>query len=160
MAKLWQPLFAIIALVAAGCADHPRLAETAAQLSPPGNKARLFIYRDYDVAQSLAWVPIFLNGANSGGVGPGHVLVCDLSPGTYTIDPKSAGLYPDQAKTVTVAAGQDIYAKIGSFRTINPTSRNQSLMSTFVVTLEDTATGQGKVGPLWYTPCGAPYAPA
>jgi hypothetical protein len=150
----------VVLALLAGCAAPPRFAEIAARLPPPDGHARLFVYRAYDLAQSLAWVPIFVNGAEIGGVGPGHVLLCDLPPGTYTIAARSQGLWPGQEKTVAARPGQQIYAEIGSFRSIDPTvSVGQVLTSTYVVMLKDTAAGSRDVAALWYAPCAAPYAP-
>lgn len=182
MAKIgWRVfLLLVLALAPAGCARTPRLAEVAARLPPLTNEARLFVYRDYDLAQSLQAVPVYVNGAEIGGVGPGDVLVCKLPPGDYTIAPRADYLWPDQAKTVRVAAGQAIYAKVGSFwstgsaprpfqlaalrldgdqladTTVNP---GPNLVPIFVVMLQNPATGQRDVGALWYAPCNPPFAP-
>lgn len=156
MAAAVRRIFVLFALMLAGCAAGPRQNESTARLPPPGANARLFVYRNYDLAQSLAWVPIFVNGTEIGGVGPGHVLVCDLPPGTYTIEPRSQGLWPEQAKTVSAGPGQTVYARIGSFRGANPDTHGQQLISTYAVMLQDTTTGQRDVGSLWYTPCEHP----
>lgn len=161
MARALLRLLALnMALLMAGCADAPRLYQVSAQLPPLDGRARLFVYRIYNLSQSLEWVPVSVNRTGIGGVGPGHVLVCYLPPGTYTIDARSEGLWPNQTKTVAVAAGQDIYAEIGSFRGLNPTdSSGSGVLSTFVVMLRDTATGERAVAQLWYRPCREPFAP-
>lgn len=151
-------LLMLLALALAGCggamdANAPRYDAVAAQLPLQEGKARLLLYRDYDLAQSLAWVPVKLNGSDIGGVGPGRVMVCDVPPGTYKLEAQSQGLWPGQDKTVSVAAGQLVYAKIGSFKTIDPDTPGQHLISTFVVMLQDSASGRRDVGQLWYTPC-------
>jgi hypothetical protein len=176
--KQWA--FVLLALALAGCASTPRLGEVASSLKPPGSNARLFVYRYYDVEQSLQEVPVYVNGAEIGGVGPGQVLVCDLPPGTYTIAPRTDYLWPDQSKSVRVEAGQAIYANVGSFWstgavkppfrlaalgspplqladvTVNP---GPNLVPIFVVTLQDPQIARGQVGAFWYKPCNAPYAP-
>ncbi len=156
MARTATRLIVLIALALAGCAEAPRFDQVVAQLPPQGATARLFVYRDYDLTQSLSWVPIKANGNQLGGLGPGHVLVCDLPPGTYTIEAQSQGLWPEQNKTVTVAAGQQVYARIGSFHTTDPDSHGQVLMTTFVVMLQDSAAGRRDIAQLWYTPCEHP----
>ncbi len=163
-----------LALALAGCTPTPRLGEMAARLPPPGDHARLFVYREYDLGQSLLWEPVYVNGAEIGGVGPGHVLVCDLPPGLYTIAPRAEHLWPDQAKTVRVAAGEVVYAKVGSFwmgsgtrplklaalRLADMTvSGDFALQPVFVIMLEDPAIGQREVSALWYAPCNPPNAP-
>jgi hypothetical protein len=173
----WRVLV-LLALALASCAPTPRLSEITATLPPPGNHARLFVYREYDLGQSLLWEPVYVNGAEIGGVGPGHVLVCDLPPGLYTIAPRAEHLWPNQAKTVHVAAGQVVYAKVGSFwmgsgtrpsklAALHPgdqladmtASDGFTLYPVFVIMLEDPAVGQREVGALWYAPCNPPYAP-
>lgn len=170
----------LLALALVRCAPAPRFSEIAATLPPPGNDARLFIYRDYDLAQSLLAEPVYVNGAEIGGVGPGRVLVCDLPPGAYTIAPRAEHLWPDQAKTVRAAAGQAIYAKVGSFwmsasaprpfevaalrspanRMADATIPNgTNLAPIFVIMMQDPGVGRREVGGLWYAPCDAPYAP-
>jgi len=180
VARTGLRLFVLFALALAGCAPTPRLGEIAARLPPLGNHARLFVYRDYNLAQSLLWEPVYVNGAEIGGVGPGHVLVCDLSPGLYTIAPRAEQLWPDQAKTIRVAAGQAIYAKVGSFwkegsgtrpfklAALRPTAAQladmtagagANIVPVFVIMLQDPVIGERDVGGLWYAPCNPPYAP-
>ncbi|HZB90126.1 MAG TPA: hypothetical protein VE397_01715 [Stellaceae bacterium] len=161
MVRVPLRLFVLItALLTAGCADAPRFDQVSAQVPPVDGRARLFVYRTYDLSQSLQWVPVSVNGTGIGGVGPGHVVVCYLPPGTYTIDARSEGLWPDQAKTVAVAAGQDVYAEIGSFEGLDPTDESGAGMeSTFVVMLEDTAAGRSAIAQLWYEPCQGLFAP-
>lgn len=180
MARRAWWVFVLGALALAGCASPPRLGQVAATLPPPGNNARLFVYRDYDLAQSLQAVPVYVNGAEIGGVGPGDVIVCDLPPGLYTIAPRADKLWPDQAKSIRVAAGEAFYAKVGSFWTtgsgtepfrlasLRPAglqladvtvSPGPNLVPVFVVMLQNPATAQGEVGAMWYAPCNPPYAP-
>jgi hypothetical protein len=175
----WQG-FVLLALMLAGCTSSPRLGEIASTLPPPGKDARLFVYRDYDLAQSLQAVPVYVNGDEIGGVGPGHVLVCDLPPGVYSIAPRADYLWPDQAKNVRVAGGQAIYAKVGSFwstgsrtppfklASLSPpgnqladvtVSPGPNPVPIFVVMLQSPTVGQHEVGALWYAPCNAPFAP-
>jgi len=173
--RIGRPGLVLLALVVAGCAPTPRLDEIAASLPPSGNNARLFVYRAYDLSQSLTWEPVYVNGTEIGGVGPGHVLVCDLPPGLYTIAPRAERLWPDQAKTVRVAAGEAVYAKVGSFWMVGFGTRpfklaalqmagvtvngGTNLVPIFVVMLQDPANGRHEVGTLWYAPCNPPYAP-
>lgn len=149
MKRLWV----IVMLALAACTGEP--APTFDQIGdrlppPPANTARIFVYRDFEPYQSLEWVRVFFNGATVGAVGPGKVFLRDVAPGTYTIEPKSEGLWPEQAKTVTVEPGQAVYAKVTSFKSVNPTGNRQAEISTFVVVLMDPAVARREIGPLWY----------
>lgn len=144
-------LFLLLALAAAGCAAPPTFEEIAGSLPPvlPG-EARIFIYRNNEPSQSLSWVRVFFNGANVGAVGNGYVIMRDVPPGTYLISVASQGLFPNQDQVVTLGPGQAAYARIGSFRGLNPTSSRTAPLTTFVVTLVDPLTAQREIGPLWY----------
>lgn len=153
MTSALKRLLLLALLAAAGCAQQqPTFDQVSASLPPvPVNAARIFVYRAFEPYQSLSWVPIFFNGATVGAVGPGHVVMRDVPPGTYVIEPKSEGLWPEQAKTVTVGPGQTVYAKVESFKGLDPTANHrEALLTTFVVVLMDTATGRREIGPLWY----------
>jgi hypothetical protein len=146
-------LGALVMLALAACAAEPvpTFDQVGARLPPPpANTARIFVYRDFEPYQSLEWVAVFFNGATVGAVGPGKVFLRDVAPGTYTIEAKSEGLWPEQAKTVTVQPGQTVYAKVTSFKSLNPTGNRQSAISTFVVVLMDPVTARREIGPLWY----------
>jgi hypothetical protein len=137
-------------VAAAGCADLPTFDQVKASLPPvPAGEARIFVYRALEPYQSLAWVPVFFNDKTVGAVGPGQVILRDVPPGTYKIEPKSEGLWPDQAKTVQLAAGDVVYAKIGSFASGDPGDIDD-LQTTFVVTLIDPRMAQREIGSKWY----------
>jgi hypothetical protein len=144
-------LMSLLAL-APGCAAGPTFDEVAATLPPPPpGDARIVVYRDFEPYQSLSWVPVSFNGANVGAVGPGHVFVRDVAPGTYDIAPVSQGLYPNQDKVVVAAPGQTFYAKVESFKGLNPGADRDVPLVTYVVVLVDPATARREIGPLWYT---------
>jgi hypothetical protein len=145
-------LLLLLAVAAtAACATPPTFDAVSARVPPPAaGAARIFVYRDYKPYQSLEWVPVFFNGAEIGAVGPGHVLLRDVAPGTYTIAALSQGLWPDQAKTLIVAPGQTVFAKIESFKGLDPNANRLAPLVTYVVVLKDTATGRREIGPLWY----------
>jgi hypothetical protein len=145
-------LFALVLLALAACAgEQPTFDQVGGRLPPPpANTARIFVYRAFEPYQSLDWVPVFFNGATVGAVGPGKVILRDVAPGTYTIEAKSEGLWPEQAKTVTVQAGDVIYAKITSFKTLDPTPGQPAEVVTYVVVLMDPASARREIGPLWY----------
>ncbi len=151
MRSVLNRLVPLVALAAAGCASPPTFDQVSATLPPiPAGEARIFVYRDYEPYQSLAWVPVFFNGATIGAVGPGHVLKRDVAPGTYKIEAKSEGLWPDQAKTVRVAAGDFVFAKIESFNGLDDSGGGDELQATFVVVLVDPLVARREIGSRWY----------
>jgi hypothetical protein len=145
-------LLALVLLALAACAgDQLTFDQLGARLpSPPADTARIFVYRAFEPYQSLDWVPVFFNGATVGAVGPGKVILRDVAPGTYIIEAKSEGLWPEQAKTVAVTAGQTVYAKITSFKGLDPTADRPAELVTYVVVLMDPAAARREIGPLWY----------
>ena len=152
MGRRLLPLLILALGLGAGCAAGPTFDEVAATLPPlPPGAARIIVYRAYEPYQSLSWVPVFFNGANVGAVGPGHVFVRDVPPGAYNIAPLSQGLYPDQEKVVLAAPGQTFYAKVESFKGLDPSANRPVPLTTFVVVLVDPATARREIGPLWYT---------
>ncbi|HEX7968447.1 MAG TPA: hypothetical protein VF502_09520 [Stellaceae bacterium] len=152
MRAIARRLFLLLALAAAGCAEPPTFDQVAPSLPPvPPGAARIFVYRDYEPYQSLSWVPAFIDGYNVGAVGPGHVIMRDVPPGTHDIAVASQGLYPNQDKVVTLAPGQVAFAKITSFKGLDPTANRAVPLTTFVVTLVDPETARREIGHLWYT---------
>jgi hypothetical protein len=145
-------LIALVLLALAACAgDPPTFDQVGTQLPPPpANTARIIVYRAFEPYQSLEWVPVFFNARTVGGVGPGKVILRDVAPGTYTIEARSEGLWPEQAKTVTVRPGDIVYAKITSFKSLNPTADSPVEQVTYVVVLMDPDTARREIGPLWY----------
>ncbi len=103
-------IMALVFLAPAACAgDQPTVDQLGARLPPaPANTARIFVYRDFQPYQSLEWVPVFFNGVTTAAVGPGKVILRYVAPGTYTIEAKSEGLWPEQAKTVSVRPGDTV----------------------------------------------------
>jgi hypothetical protein len=75
----------------------------------------------------------------------------DVMPGTCTIAARSQGLWPDQNKTVIVAPGQTVHAKIESFRGLDPSSNHVTPLVSLVVVRKDGETGRREIGKLWYS---------
>jgi len=98
-----------------GAALLPLMARAQEQVvpaSPPPTKARLYIYRDTSTYGSQAWTAVSLNHMKIGDSAPGTVFYRDVAPGTYEVEVRSDKLYPDQFKTVQLAAGSITFAKI------------------------------------------------
>lgn len=144
----------LLVLVAAlgACAAPPTFEQIAPSLPPlPPDGARIFVYRDYETYQSLAWAPVFFNGVRIGAVGPGYVMMRNVPAGTYDIAAASQGLYPNQDKVVVAAPGQTFYAKIETLRGLDPTADRPVPLITFVVVLVDPETARREIAHLWYT---------
>lgn len=109
----WFRQAAVVALTLAssGCAG-PAL--TASPPPPiPAGEARLWFYRTTDLSLSRGLAEIDLNGVRSvvlPAYGPG--VYRDVQPGNYRITVDNFGAEADQSKTVTLAPGQEVFAKI------------------------------------------------
>jgi hypothetical protein len=150
MRSILRQLLLLAVVLVAGCSGEtpPRFDQSSLPPIPAG-MARVYIYRAFEPYQSVAYVPAFLNRADIGAVGPGKVLFRDVAPGSYTIEAKSEGLWPDQTKTVALGAGQAAYAKIESFRGLDATANHPELQTTFVVVLIAPETAAREMGQLW-----------
>ena len=150
MRRVFRLVLVLLAALGA-CAAPPTYEQVAPTLPPLApDMARIFIYRDYETYQSLAWVPAFLNGVRVGAVGPGYVMMRDVPPGTYDIVVASQGLYPNQDKVVVAAPGQSFYAKIETLRGLDPSADRAVPLTTFVVVLVDPEAARREIAHLWY----------
>ena len=132
----------------------PTLADVAAQLPPvPPDRARFFFYRDYEPYESLGRPYVTLNGAVAGISEPGGVFYRDEPAGTYLIAVRSNTPYPDQDKTVTMAAGQTLYVKVGSIKGYD-SGDSEYDPDTFAVVVVDPASGQRDIASKRYFPDG------
>jgi hypothetical protein len=102
---------ALLAASLGGCVTAPRTREALVMPVPPG-KARVYFYRDPDYYDGLEWTVLSLNGVRVGTVAPGTVFFRDIAPGRYRVDVRSDKLYPDQAKTISVAPGTTIFVRV------------------------------------------------
>jgi uncharacterized protein DUF2846 len=130
-------------------------AEVAAQVPPvPADRARFFFYRDYEPYESLGRPYVTLNGEVAGISEPGGVFYRDVPAGTYLVAVRSYTFYPDKDKTVTAAAGQIIYVKVGSLRSYN-SGDNFYDPDTFAVVIIGPADGQRDIASKRYYPNGS-----
>ena len=131
-----------LAACAGGGGPHPG-AEPA--LAP--DKARLYVYRDFALpSDSPVWTTVSLDRRPLGEAAPGTVFYRDVPPGTYEIEVRSDKLYPNQFKTVRLAAGSRTFVKIDQL-SFWGNSRNWQ-GTTFVVTIVDPALGARQIAPL------------
>lgn len=157
---MWKALAPFIALAAAlsacaGGGEPPgtRFASVAAQLPPvPADRARIFLYRDYEPYDSMQRPYITLNGQPAVISEPGGVSYRDVTPGTYVISVPYSGPYVNKDKTVTVGGGQTVYAKIETLLYEANTTLVDYQPDTFVVVLVDPADGQRDIATKRYFP--------
>jgi uncharacterized protein DUF2846 len=128
-------------------------AQVAAQIPPvPTDRARFFFYRDYSLYNSEQRPAITLNGQPVAVSEIGGVTYRDMPPGTYLISVPQSAVYPNKDKTVTVAGGQTVYAKVQTdiyepdavFADVQP--------DIFVVVLVDSAEAQQEIASKRYFP--------
>jgi hypothetical protein len=92
--------------------SQPQLSAAAAPPPGPG-QARIWFYRDFDPALSYGLANVMLNGLPAGSVQPdGSVTYRDVPPGSYRITAESYGIDVNQSRDVSLAPGQQAYAKI------------------------------------------------
>jgi hypothetical protein len=157
-----KPLVRVLILAAAlglgaceGGGEPPgtRFAQIAAQIPPvPPDRARFFFYRDYSLYDSTQRPTVTLNGQPVTISEIGGVSYRDMPPGTYVISVPYSAIYPYKDKTVTVAGGQTVYAKIQS-EAYEP---NITLLDyqpdIFVVVLVEPAQAQQEIASKRYFP--------
>lgn len=139
----------------AGGGEPPgnRFAQTAAQIPPvPPDRARFFFYRDYSLYNSEQRPAITLNGQPVAISEIGGVTYRDMPPGTYLISVPQSAIYPYKDKTVTVAGGQTVYAKVQT-SIYEPDAMLADVQpDIFVVVLVDPAQAQQEIASKRYFP--------
>lgn len=148
----------LLLFVVAGCAPlGPPFASVAATIPPvPQGMARVYFYRWLEPYETLTPTPAYLNGAPAGVTEPGAVLYRDVAPGRYLISVRSDEPYPNQFKTVTLKAGEIVYARIESLQTWSSCGGGGDLgdsnisgcRDTFVVVIVDPAVAHAEIGDL------------
>lgn len=147
MTRQARCLYGLIMLALAGCASPGSQADLAKPI-PPG-EARIVVYRNDGIYESLDWVPVTFNGRQVAGVGPDSLFSRDVAPGPYRIDVIAQDLWPDTPKKVVAAAGETIYVKIAVFR--NPSSNRSTTDSAgpvFVPEVMDPVVARHDIGEL------------
>ena len=149
-------LAAAVGLAAcAGGGEPPgtRFAQVAAQVPPvPPDRARFFFYRDYSLYNSDQRPAITLNGQPVAISEIGGVTYRDMPPGTYVISVPYSAIYPYKDKTVTVAGGQTVYAKIQTEKYEPNITLIDYQPDIFVVVLVDPAQAQTEIASKRYFP--------
>ena len=100
-------------LATASCAEPPTTASVAIPPLPP-QQARIWFYREVDTADWNSTTPyVRLNGAIAGVPVQGGAFYRDVPPGHYGITVDGWGMSPTPSREVAIAAGEQIYARIG-----------------------------------------------
>ena len=138
----------------AACAAGPRFAEVAGSLPPPPpGAARIFFYRWYEPYETLSQTTAYLNGAPVGVTQPGSVLYRDVPPGQYAIKVDSYYSFPNQFKTVQLAAGDTLFVRVESLHSWSGCTGNiLDCPDTFAVSLQPPGTALAEMGALWLIP--------
>jgi hypothetical protein len=136
----------VIAMGLAACAPAGPKGLSAAAMPLSADRARVYVYRDLNPYDTTQWTAVSLNGVKIGNNAPGTVFYRDVLPGTYEIEVRSDLPYPNQFKTVTLAPGSTVFAKIQQVRHWGTTFGGGG--ETFVVTIVDPATGHREIGGL------------
>ncbi len=140
----------------AGIGPYPDLKpfdQVAPNLPPPApGLARFYFYRLLSYYDIRAGTTAYLNGQPVGFSRIGTVFYRDVTPGSYFVSVASPGAFPNQFKTVQVAAGQVVYAHIESLLSWSDGSGIDSHGATFTVVLEDPALATEEMHGLYYIP--------
>lgn len=115
--RLKHVMAAAALLALAGCAPQPQVAQ-----APPGplaaGQARIWFYRDYEPSVSRNSANVDLNGARVATIpAVGTPVYRDVPAGHYLIAAESWGTDINQARTVDLGPGQEVFAKILSDNT-------------------------------------------
>ena len=149
--RIARRLLLVLALALAGCiAQNPTLPVFAnATLPPPApGMARLFFYRLLEPSEPTLGTTVMLNEKPVGFSRNGTVLYRDVPAGRYFVSVVSRGPYPNQFKTVQVAAGQTWYFRIETLTSWSCNGKSSCRGDTFVVAIVDPAQARAEIAPL------------
>lgn len=150
--RIARPLFFVLGLILAGCiAQNPTLpvfATAERTLPPPApGTARLFFYRLLEPYEHTLGITVLLNEKPAGFARNGAVLYRDVPAGSYFVSVDSYNPYPNQFKTVQVAAGQTWYFRIESFSGWS-CLKSGCRGDTFVVAIIPPTQARAEIAPL------------
>jgi hypothetical protein len=102
----------MLLLAAANCAQPPTTASVGIPPIPP-QQGRVWFYREVDLYNNPTTPYVRLNGAIAGVPEQGGAFYRDVPPGRYQITVDSEGMSPSPSRDIAVAAGEQVYARIG-----------------------------------------------
>ena len=144
-----RPVALLLALAIATCAPPASFRQVAGRLPPPlPDKARIYVYRWLEPYETMDWARVYLNGRETAVAAPGTVLYRDVPPGRYDITADHGDAFPNQSGTVTVAAGESVYARIEVLAPWETSKKGQSDILT--VSLVDPRTARQEMANLQY----------
>lgn len=149
MRNLLRPAIVLFALAIAACAQPANFGQIADMLPPPPpGKARIYVYRWLEPYETMSWARVYLNGREIAVAAPGTMFYHDVSPGRYDVTANQAGAFPRQPGTVTVAAGESVYARIEVLAPWETSKKGQSDILT--VSFVDLRTARQEMADLQY----------
>jgi hypothetical protein len=107
-------------------ASAPAPAADLSQSQPiQAGEARVWFLREFDPALSLDTATIYANGVAIGQSQPGAAFSVDLAPGTYTFTVPNDLPDDNQAPTVQLAAGAQVYFNVDADDWVNAGEEEQ-----------------------------------
>ena len=138
-----------------GAPGGPTFAQVATQVpAVPADRARIYFYRAYEPYESVARPDITLNGKVAGVSEPGGVFYRDVPPGECRVSDSHDTFYPDEDKTLSLAAGSTAFVKIESIRGYDSGNHTYD-PDTFVVAVVNPTDGQRDIASKRYFASGA-----
>ena len=141
-----RSLVLLFILALAACVEAgPRFAAVADSLPPiPAGEARIYFYRILEPYEGDVPTIAFLNGMAVGVTQAGAVLYRDVAPGTYEIKVASDTAFPNQFKTMSIAAGETLYVRVETLESWGCRGKAASacIFTTFAVSLVPSETAR------------------
>lgn len=136
--------YVVLLIVAAlgGCAHVPYFGMSAKIFPPiPAGKARVLLYRELEPYESSSFVTAALDGKAIGYTQNGAVLYRDVRSGNYALSLLNHGRFPTASRSVTLAPGQLLYARIESLSGWDPIFPDE----TFLIAIVDAVDGNREI---------------
>ncbi|MBV8889728.1 MAG: hypothetical protein JO305_08695 [Alphaproteobacteria bacterium] len=114
-------LLSLCFVLMSGCAPTTSGAQAQAQLPPPSGAARVWFLRQFEPGEFIGWSPwLYINGQQFTTDAAGTAFYRDFPPGTYTFSVQSCGQDTNQAATLQLVPGIEIYLETQSLAGFAP----------------------------------------